>query len=120
MTEHHEQPKKSNPFWYINIGHIMSAAIMAVTIFVGYGRLSERFETLAREVQANSLRIAEIDRSGTAASQQKVALDHQIIVNHDARIQRVEMAIEQILVMKEQISRMSEDLHTLREQQKKN
>lgn len=105
---------ENSRFWQINIGHIGAIAIFLATAFVGYGRLSSQFENMSVSIAHDQGRLDKMDESDVQTGQ-KGALDHQILMAHETRLQKTEDLISQVGVMKEKIDRISDDIKEIKD-----
>jgi hypothetical protein len=99
-----------DPFWKPNVGHF---ALFAA-LLIGYGRLSERFDTFARNQSNDEAKMERMDRDGTNASKEGIHLEGQVIAGHEKRIEKIEDAISGISVMREKIDAMRDELHDIK------
>lgn len=109
-----EHRSHSNGFWTLNIGHLTTIVCAIIPAIIIFAKMSERTTENAKAIEVNAQVISRMDREGTKASQLSLQLDHQIVMAHESRLQRTEDAISSIAVMKEQISRISDDIKSIK------
>lgn len=106
------------PFWRVTIGQVGAAALILFGFFVGFGRLSEKFDTVSTAVVENRASIVKMDQQGTTASQRKIDIELVTLNGHEQRIAKIEDAIADIRVMKEQTARIGEDVKEIKNESK--
>lgn len=103
------------PFWRVNIGQLVTGGVILIGFFVGFGRISEKFDTVSGTVVENKTNIARMDQQGTQASQRKLDIELLQLNAHEARLLKIEDAIADIRVMKEQIGRIGTDVKDIKD-----
>lgn len=103
------------PFWRINIGQVLSGTIVVIVFFIGFGRMSEKFDSVIAERKEDRLRIDRMDQNGTVASQNKINLEALSITDLSQRTAKIEDAISNIKVMQEQIFRIGQDVKEIKD-----
>lgn len=103
------------PFWRVNIGQLVTGGVILIGFFVGFGRISEKFDTISNTVMENRTKIVTMDQNGTVASQRKLDMEGLQIVDHAARLTKIEDAISNIKVMQEQIARIGADVKEIKD-----
>lgn len=103
------------PFWRVNIGQLVTGGVILIGFFIGFGRMSEKFDNLSGTVVENRKRLDTMDQTGTTASQNKLGLEALTINDHAQRLSKIEDAISNIRVMQEQISRIGQDVKEIKD-----
>jgi hypothetical protein len=103
-----------NPFWKPNIGHI----VIVATVLFGWGRMSERFDTMLAKQVEDEKKLESIDKNGTNYSSNKLFFDQNLLTDHNERIRKIEDAVVNVAVLKEKIDRISDDVSDIKKRAK--
>lgn len=110
---------EAKPKWYhLTLTQLITILTVLMGGAVSLGWYQSRLVAVETSVPTLTQRVALIDTNGTIASQRSIALDHQLLMSHEQRLQRIEDVGAQLAVIREQISRVREDIQTLKETRK--
>src|SRR5213075_1208859 len=89
---HHLETVIRSPFWRPNIGHV----VIVATILIGWGRMSERFDSVIQKQGEDEKQIEKMNAGGTEFSSNKLIAENTLLTDHTERIKAAETQIAAI------------------------
>ena len=104
-----------------NASQVVLLVVYLASLFIGYGAFSEKFASYFEKQKDLEIEVAKINEGGTNFSKQAIALQHETIGAHEARLQKTEeairndgVAIGKLDVVNEKIDRLRDDVKELK------
>lgn len=82
--------KLPDSFWSFNIGHVGSAATIIVAGAIAWANLRSDALTLRRDHDALVIKVDEMDRRGTQASQRGIYVESEHSKSNERRVEELE------------------------------
>ena len=85
-----QRPEPESKFWTVNIGHILTIAVLVGGWAVQYGTQQQRMLQMETSQTEFKNLVARIDERGTSASQRVTYADAQLLEAQERRLQKLE------------------------------